>query len=183
MKQIVAIIGLLLSISPVFAIGVSYPNELELMNNEAGRISFSVQLVQMETSTCRFSIEGIEPLTWELDKGNEITFEAGSINHLYGTISVPKDAEERLYEGKIKVQCVPHVELEGSGSRITQSMNVPIKVNVVNNRTKENLFVPPKPADWFLVIIIIAVVAVIIISMVVYNVRRRNKKTKAGNYR
>ena len=179
MKKIFTLMFLFLFLfSSVLAIGVSYPNDLELLRGESGRISFSVQLVKItQKSICTFAMENMASLRLEIDVGNETVFDANSINYVYGTITVPSDAELKIYEGKLRVSCAPQIELQGSGSKITQSMGVPIKVNVVETRTKENLIVPPKPFDWFWVIIISSIVAIIIVSgLSLYVYKKRKPK-------
>jgi len=145
------------------------PYNIELMKNESAGFMFEIQAVtSTERLLCTFSIDGLDGLDLGF-REKEVIVEAGSIKNVYGTVTVPADAEVKTYNGKLYVSCEA-TEKEGvSGSTVKTSIGGSrFDVKVVELREKEiKEIAPPHEADDYMMVIIIAIIAIVLTVIVI----------------
>lgn len=183
MKKILPLIlGVLMLIQIAYA-GVTnpLPTELNLFKGEEGRFKFQIQAVTSDQDLgCLVSSAEDSPIKVLFDYGKVIV-PAGTIKEVYGTIRVPEDAKQGQYETKFCVSCGA-VEAGGGTTVRIDTCDLPIKVNVISERTKENMNVPSKepPTVLYLIIIItfISIVAIYLWSKGLFREKLKTKKKR-----
>lgn len=174
----------------IVSAGVSYPlpTNLELLKGESGRFKFQIQNVgKPDTVICTATL-GDSLLIVEFDE-EEMVVAGGAVKSFYGTVTVPDDyshssvgfnptSEE--YTQTFCIQCKGESTTPGATIQI-RSCDLPINVKVVDIRTKENMFVVPKPAPKppTLLYAGIALLLVIIIHMIIKLKKKKKIKKKA----
>jgi hypothetical protein len=188
-KLIFAILILLISIQIAVA-GVSHPlpSQLELMKGESGRFKFQIQnLGKPDTTICTASLEGESPLVVEFDE-DEMTVPGDSVKYYFGTVTVPNDyspdsvgfnPSSQEYTQSFCIQCTPESATPGASVQI-RSCDLPVNVKVVDVRTKDNMYVSPKPRPGFPVGIFIGAVVLVLIIITIMALRKKGflKKKK-----
>lgn len=162
-KQIFLIFIILLIVQIAFA-GVTnpLPSELNLLKGESGRFKFQIQAVTSENDlVCIVSPESEAFFNVDFDK-TEIEVAAGTIEEVYGTVNVPGNLEFGSYEASFCISCSPAGGASGTAVSI-DTCGLPINVNVVEQRTKENMNIPSKTIPLLLIIAIFAVIAVFVL--------------------
>ena len=173
MYKIVYVIMIVILASFVAA-GVVFPiPELELRPGETGRFQYVIQ-TGSPPQKCTMALDGKTPLLVEFDDDEAIIDVPAK--SLYGTVKVPENVEFKDYEETFCVTCDPLSE--GSGSSVKQSVcQIPIKVKVVRERTKQNIQLPEKPKEKINPINIIGTIVLIIlvIVLIVFGLKRPKK--------
>ncbi len=177
MKKIIYAVLIIILSQIVFA-GVTnpLPAELNLLPGESGRFKFQIQTVTSDYNlSCDYSLEEKSPLNIEFDS-DEIVVPAGTIEDIYGTVDVPDELDYGTYEASFCISCEPTSKKAGASVKI-DTCDLPIKVNVVSGREKENMYVPPKPVNRTFIIVITILVFLIITGMI-YFFSKLSKKPK-----
>ena len=190
MKVLLGLSLFLVILGSVQAIGVTYPlpSELELLRGESGRFWFQIQNVAgTGNQFCKYSIEDLG-LSYAFDNPNGIEILEGMMFDVYGTINVNSNDEIKLYQGKVRVECSPETKTEGTGASVVKTLSVPIKVNIVEIRTHENMIIPDKPNPYLdflnkyhLHIFSICCIIVMISISYYYLVKKRSKNEVNNN--
>jgi hypothetical protein len=144
-----------------------------MIGEEAG-FRFQIQATTSTTDiSCVYSFSGLDSLEITFQE-EEVIIEAGKIKDIYGTVSIPEDAEIKDYGGKLSVSCGA-VE-EGSGSSVRTTIgDSPFNVKVVEERGKEIREIAPPPVQVDYMFVGIAIVAVILIIILLYYYRRKGR--------
>jgi len=178
------VLGVLLSFHSVVALGVTrpVPYDVQLMKGETAGFVFEIQAVTSgEKQLCSYGISGLESLQVAFEE-NEAVVDAGSIKNVYGTVTVPSNAEIKTYAGKLSVSCGAYTEGQVSGSVVKTTVGgSPFNVKVVEVRSQEIRNIgPPAEAgfDYSTIIIIVAIIIIVIVVTGVYYKIRFSKKSR-----
>jgi len=178
------VLGVLLSLQTAWALGVTrpVPYDVQLMKGETAGFVFEIQAVtSSEKQLCTYGISGLEPLQVAFEE-SEATVDAGSIKNVYGTVTVPSNAEIKTYAGRLSVSCGAYTEGQVSGSVVKTTVGgSAFNVKVVEVRSKDIRDVgPPAEAgfDYSTIIIIVAIIIIVIVVTSVYYKTRFSRKSK-----
>ena len=166
MKKLIIVFFALIITTGLVMAAVSFPlpTEFELKKGETGRFKFQIQANNEDTDVkCSFSFQGDSPLKIDFDDKNPIVTK-GTIKEIFGSVTAPTEFGE--YAQKFCVACTPASKDPGVSVAIT-TCDLPIKVKVVNERKKENLYVPAKESALNPLIVLVALI--IIVGLVVVN--------------
>jgi len=173
-KPIVYLLGLLILLQ-IVAAGVTnpLPTELNLLKGESGRFKFQVQTVASNQEVeCTSTLGDEYPLEVVFDP-SIIIVPGGVVQDVYGTVTVPDEIDFGTYESNFCISCVSTEGTAGTSVKI-DTCDLPIKVNVVDERIKDNMYIPPKPSDYTSMIIII--IGIVILVFVVFYLWKLSKK-------
>jgi len=179
MKRHLIIVLMLLLLAQIVCAGVTIPlpSELNLFKGESGRFKFQVQAVTSEYALdCAVEMSGETPLVIEFDSETLIV-PAGGVKEFYGSVGVPRVADLSTYSTSFCVTCTP--ANKGAGAAVeVRTCDLPITVNVVEEREKENMTIPPKPLQipWTLLIIGVLLVGAIIVVIIAIKKSMRHHK-------
>ena len=133
---------------------------------------------------CTYSLKGESPLIIEFDD-DEIFVAANTKKYVYGSVTVPKNITGpisfdtqgfMIFEENFCVSC-KMVEGTGGASVQINTCDLPIRVKVVYERSKENMYIPSKPLpDPKLPPIIGAIIIIIIIALAIIIYRKRKSQ-------
>ena len=168
--------------SASYGVGWPVPQIIELTRGESGRLYFSIDAhAHGNDLLCVYPLDKKSPLIIEFDN-NETTVEAGKIVRVHGTITVPSNLVDGLYEETFCLDC-NDVSLSGGTAVKSVHCGVPIRASVVSARTKVNEYVPAKPTPLKkpFPIFLVAISSAVIILLIVYLIyRQRKKKTSTS---
>ena len=175
MKNIKLYITLILLLTTFVRAGVVFPiPDLQLMPGESGRFQYAIQTGTPPVQ-CTMSLNDKTPLEISLD------FDEGIVNAqsktFYGTATAPREIPFGHYEETFCVTC--ESLSEAGGASLRQSFcDIPIKVDVVRERTKMNLQLPEKPKEVIDPIAIVGTIVLIIlvIVLILFSVKKTKKK-------
>ena len=129
-------------------------------------------LTNANNIVCSYSFKK-EPV-FDVDFDDEETLvEAGTRKDIYGTVVASKNLELGKYSSEFCVSCSPESSLSGASVKI-DTCGLELKVTVVDERSRDNLYVPEKKFE--LTIVHIAAI-VILILIIFYIIKRKTKKT------
>jgi hypothetical protein len=178
------VLGALLSFQSVWALGVTrpVPYDVQLMKGETAGFTFEIQaMTSGEKQLCSYGISGLEPLQITFEE-KEATVDAGSIKNVYGTVTVPNNAEIKTYAGTLSVSCGAYTEGQVSGSIVKTTVGgSPFNVKVVDVRSQDiRNIAPPAGAgyDYSTIIIIVAIIIIVIVVTGVYYKTKSSRKNK-----
>ncbi|MBS3149345.1 hypothetical protein J4455_01455 [Candidatus Woesearchaeota archaeon] len=162
MNKTITYIAIILVLMNFVVAGVVFPiPDLELKPGESGRFQFLI--TGSPPLKCTVNPDHKTPLNVEFDN-MEVIIESQSQPY-FGTITAPKDTKYGKYTETFCVSC--EALGEGGGSSLRQSFcDVPINVEVVGERTKENIQFPEKPKEKIDAIAIIGLIVLIILIIV-----------------
>ncbi len=188
MKKSLIYLGMILVLTQIVLAGVTnpLPTELNLLKGESGRFKFQIQTIASNQEVECTSILP-EDSIFDIDfDPPTIIVPAGTVRDIYGTVSVPRDIDFGTYEESFCIGCTPTTGQEGAAVTI-ETCGLPIKVNVVAERTRDNMYIPPKPFPFIGKVIVVAVILVTL-AIIIYLVwkkkhekpvkKRTAKKTK-----
>jgi len=178
MKKILICTIMVLILSSIVFAGVTnpLPTELNLLKGESGRFKFQVQTITSDQEVeCTSSLSEESIFTIDFDPST-ITVPAGTVRDIYGTINVPKNLEYGTYEETFCLSCKPTQSSEGAAVLI-ETCNLPIKVNVVSERTRDNMYIPPKPFPLYGKVLI-GIGGLALIAAIIYLLERKKKTAK-----
>lgn len=170
-KIILYIIGILLLVHLVSA-GVTnpLPTELDLLKGESGRFKFQIQTISSEQEViCTYHFSNEAPFSVEFDE-EQVTVPAKSVKEVYGTVRVPRSLDLGTYQQEFCVSCDPTEDSAGASVQV-ETCNLPITVNVVQEREKDNMNIPSNPS--FLGIILVAIIIISIAALAFYLFERK----------
>lgn len=168
---------LILCLVLVFTVnaGVVLPiPDLELRPREEGRFQYGIQ-IGIPPQKCTISLDHKTPLIVEMDD-KEVIME-GTAKSLFGSVTIPSDARYGKYVETFCVSCEPLSE--SGGSSLVQSFcEIPINIEVVGERTRENIQFPEKPKEGidFVAIIGAVVLIILIIVLILFGIKKPKKK-------
>ena len=176
-----SLLALLMSTPFVSSMGLSEPTAgLRLLRGDSADFTFSISAVTDQNDIeCTYSITGLDPLVLTFEEDMTLTITKGTFKRIYGSVSVPENAEIKRYTGELVVSCKPLVKVEDiTGSVINRIMNADFSVNVVEKEEEKivpNL--PPKevsaPAYNITMIGLIIIIIVLVIVGYVWSERRK----------
>lgn len=150
--------------------GVVFPiPDLELRPRDSGRFQFLI--TGSPPLKCSVSVDHKTPLIVEFDN-SEVIIESQSQPY-YGSVKVPEDMAFGKYKETFCVSCEPLGE--GGGSALRQSVcDVPINVEVVGERTRDNIQFPEKPKEKidFVAIVGLIVLIILVIILILFGLKR-----------
>lgn len=164
----------------VIATGITEPTpkNLELLPGEEGRFYFQVQSVaDPKDLECTVSVKETNGLEVEFDI-EVISIGAGEVDNFLGTVIVPRGTAYANYEVKFCVNCGSPIVGEGVNPVKISTCGLDFNVDVVAERTRSNIPLPPKPTVDITLYVIVLVILVLIAVGVVEYLRRKNKKRK-----
>ena len=178
-KAILWILGILI-ISQIAYAGVTnpLPTELNLYRGETGRFKFQIQTVASNQEIeCNYYLSEESPLLVTFDPAT-IIVPAGTVRDVYGSVEVAGDLDLGTYEENFCISCKPTQGAAGTSVQI-ETCDLPIKVNVVAERARDNMYVPPRPFP-LIGKVLIGIGVLIAVILVLYLVRKYLGKKKAG---
>lgn len=171
---VIIIILFLMTASLVYA-GVTnpLPPELELLKGETGRFKFQIQNLNKPVALdCTFELEGTKNLDVTFDQISG-TINANDKSDFFGSVKAPDSMGK--YTQNFCVRCSPTSQESGASVKI-DSCGLPINVNVVAEKTKENMQVEDKHDNKMIYVGIIALVAIIAYLLMHYLRKKSSKK-------
>ena len=180
MRKIMVWLLSILIVAQIVYAGVTnpLPTELNLFKGESGRFKFQIQTVASNKELeCSYALAEESPLIVEFDPAT-IVVPAGTVRDVYGTVTVPGDLDFGTYEENFCISCKPTAGQAGTAVQI-DTCDLPIKVNVVSERARDNMYVPPKetPFPWQIIVIASVILVIIALSVIyVWGKRRLLKK-------
>jgi len=181
--SLIATLLVLLSFQVVWSFGITEPLPvgLKLLRGDAQRFFFQIQAVSStDKLECTYSITGMDPLIISFDK-NSVTVDAGGVENVYGTVTVPETAPIKTYGGQVMVNCAPSIGAqEGTGSRLQQSMAVQFNINVVGalEERKVETISEEQPKTSYVPTFTILIVIILVIVIGYWFFTKNRKKTK-----
>lgn len=176
------IISLLFADLANAAVGVGYPfpSQLELRPGESGRFQFEIQTTPEEgLVTCNYNLENPIPITIEFDEQTTSIPQTGQMIRMpvYATVTAPIETEPGKYSTSFCVTCAP-AESGNPVGMLGAYCGITFGVDVVGERTRENPYVPPKPAkiNGLILAIIIAGIGILILLAVLITRRILKKR-------
>ncbi|MBW2965822.1 hypothetical protein KY342_01820 [Candidatus Woesearchaeota archaeon] len=175
-KTILWILGILIIMQIAYA-GVTnpLPTELNLYKGETGRFKFQIQTVASNQEIeCVYRLAEESPLSVSFDPAT-IVVPAGTVRDVYGSVTAPRDLDFGTYEEEFCISCKPTQGTAGTSVQI-ETCDLPIKVNVVEERTRDNMYIPPRPFPFIGKVLIgagILVLLLIIIYLVIRMIKRK----------
>lgn len=137
------------AVNATIGIGNPIPAVLELKPGESGRFRFQIDASQNAYPTeCSYPLDHKTNLNVEFDTP-QVTLKAEEIRTLYATVNVPENYEEGNYKETFCVSCgniMPATENAPAAVKAIYC-DIPVKVDVVSVRTKENNPVPPSKKE------------------------------------
>ena len=183
--KLIPVIFVLLSSQLVLGLGVTQPVplDLELMRGESSDFRFQIQATTSASDvTCDYNMRGMEGLVIEFNQ-EQITIEAGSKERVYGTVTVPEDAEYGQYSGELSVSCGPSIA-GGGGSKIKTTISgSPFKVKVVSERGVELESVREEVGEEVSKESIVLIVTIAIVLVGVYYLLERSKSSAKNKFK
>jgi hypothetical protein len=171
---VIIVIIFLLTASLVYA-GVTnpLPPQLELLKGETGRFKFQVQNLNKPVALdCSFELEGTKNLDVTFDQSSG-TINANDKSDFFGSVKAP-DTIGR-YTQNFCVRCSPKSQESGASVKI-DSCGLPINVNVVAQKTKENMRVEDRHDNKIIYVGVIALVVIIACILWYYFRKKSHKK-------
>jgi hypothetical protein len=165
MRKLILLVLMLIGVQVAFA-GVTnpLPTELNLLEGESGRFKFQVQAITSEQDLeCTSSLKENSVLLVDFDPETIVVL-AGTVKDIYGTVEVPKELGFGTFEENFCISCKPVTGMTGAAVMV-ETCNLPIKVNVVAERTRDNMYIPPKPFP-LMTLVVIVVVGVLLLTIV-----------------
>jgi len=170
---------LLVFSSAVFALGVTspVPKGMELLRGETSMFEFEIQAVTAtDDMACTYSIASMTPLTVEFDS-NEVTVTAGTIQKVFGTVTVPETTPFDSYAGEITVSCgAASTDDTGSDVKTTIGGSM-LNVDVVEFREADKK-TATEPASQFSNTEIMLLIILIIIIVGAYYLYKNKKPAR-----
>jgi len=172
---------ILLSFQAVWSFGITEPLPvgLKLLRGDSQRFFFQIQAVSSTNKLeCTYTITGMDPLIINFDQ-DSVTVDAGGVENVYGTVTVPETAPVKTYSGQVMVNCAPPIGAqEGTGSRLQQSMAVQFNLNVVGalEERKTETIPEEQPKVSYIPTFTILVIIIAIIAIVYWFISKRKKK-------
>lgn len=157
------------------------PAEIELLKGESGRFKFQIQAIaHEETVECSYSMENPESsLKVSFDEPSTIV-QAGTVRDVYGTVKAPRSLDFGEYTEYFCVNCRA-ISPPPPGAQVQINVcSLPINVNVVKERTKDNMYIPekPLPALFYPMITALAVILILIAIIVILLLKKRKREGK-----
>ncbi len=180
---LIAVLSLLLSIQTAWSLGVTRPKpiDLRLLRGDTVRFYFEIQAITSpDKLSCSYSISGLDPLVITFDE-KEAVVDAGNVNLIYGTVSVPADAPIKGYGGTLSLSCSPYSETQYkdySGSVMHETVNVGFPMEVVLEKEERVVReIPPevKEKPKASPIILILIIIVLILAIVGFYLSNKKK--------
>ena len=171
-KIITTILAIIFVTSLVSAIGVTYPHpqNIELKPGQSSYFTFQIQSDDYPL-ICVPSIQDNDGL--ELAFNPQYEIEANQKFNIKPQIIIPKQTPFGNYQAKFCIECSPSEEVEGSRI-IPKICDLPITVNVVSERTRENML---EPVSYFSIWITFLIIAILVLALVIFYLIRRKRKT------
>lgn len=179
MKKIIFLLALLVLSSFALA-GVTnpLPTELNLEQGESGRFKFQIQTVASNQElSCNYYLTNEEKnFDVRFDPDN-IIVPAGTVREVYGTVKVPRNLAYGNYVEEFCISCYPTDSPTGAAVAV-ETCGLPLNVNVVEQRTTENMNVPPKPLELTLMLIVLAGIVAVGVFGYSYLQHRKDSRRK-----
>ena len=163
------------SINLVSAIGVSYPipQNIQLKPSQSSYFTFQIQTDEYPV-TCVPLVEETSGL--ELAFNQQYLVEANQRYNVKAQVIVPKQTAFGEYQATFCMECTPSGETEGSRI-IPRVCKLPITVDVVSDRSRENRF-EQEAANYVIVWITLLVLSILVLVLIIfYLIRRRRART------
>jgi len=172
MKKIITIwIAIMVSISFVNAIGITYPypQNIELKPGQSSYFTFQIQSDDFPL-TCIPIVQDNAGL--ELAFNPEYGVEADQNYDAKPQIIIPKKTPYGNYKATFCMECSPDTDVQGS-KVISKICNLPITANVVSERTGRNV---NEEISYFYIWITFLIIAIIVLALIIfYLIRKRSK--------
>ncbi len=164
-------------VSAAIGVGYPYPSELELRPGEEGRFQFEIQSTpESGPVTCTYTMEKEIPLIVEFDEQIiPITSAKETIRMpVYGTILTDFETKLGKYSTSFCVSCSP-TNLNAPIGAIGNYCGLTLGISMVDERTRENPYIPPKPLNYIILLIFsgIIVLAIIILLLIWHIIKKR----------
>jgi len=166
-----SVVFLVLVISVVSAVGVSYPHpqNIELRPGESSYFTFQIQADNFPL-VCIPEIENAAGLEFAFNQQYEI--EANQRYNVKPQLIVPKQTGLGNYKATFCVECAPSEDVSGS-KIIPKVCNLPVTANVVSERTRPNMFEEEGLGVFVWITLLVAAIIILAIIILVLVKRRR----------
>jgi len=182
---LITFLSILISFQAVQSLGITggKPSDLRMMGGDIADFSFQIQaLSSTNDQSCTVSTEGFDPLIITFEDQTVIVG-AGETETVYGTITIPSNAEIKAYEGRLWADCSPHIEVHDvTGSKINQKMGIVFSLDVVATEAERNVPERKAPeqgkpvAPYLPTYIILIIIAAVLVVGVYYWLKKDKKK-------
>lgn len=175
-----AVVFALASFAAYSAIGATHPADMQLKPGQSDRFKFEIQAVSHPNNLlCSYHLDKKADFDVVFDNEGPVTIGAGGVALVTGTVTVNETRQAGAYTRNIEVSCKDIVDNIGNqGSAAVGVYNIFLNVNVVQDRTLENIFVPPiQPKTSFLTTpVAAALVTLVIIAIAVLAIVLKRRK-------
>lgn len=164
------------------AIGSTFPPDVELKPGQSDRFKFEIQAVSHPNDVeCSYNLDNKEDLFYAVfDRQGPVEIKAGGTFVVTGTVAVNETAEPGIRKRDIEVSCKDIIDSVGqSASAAFGVYRVSLNVNIVDERTRGNVYVVPAPKKPLLTGTMIAGIAaalIVLIILIAVIVLKKKKK-------
>lgn len=177
-KTILFLALFLLVLAKTAYAGATYPipSEIELMPGEESRFKFVVTSPGTSDVDCTITPDLLVPFDIIFDETEFSILEGSTAKSVTGTVYVSGDTTVGAYKETFSVTCTPSLGEGVEGSTVsTTTKGLPISVNVVSERTRENMNIPTGEQPSQIPVYFYYVIVIIIILIVAYIIyKKRN---------
>lgn len=173
-------IVLLLNIHPALSFGLTEPLPVGIRTarGDTQRFYFQIQNVDSDKEqTCNYDITGVDPILVSPSQGT-VTLAAREIKNIYGTVSVPSNAEIKTYTGGLSVSCSVGGTVTGTGSTVISTGHARFFIDVLAApEAGSSPYIPsvqpPTPTYNTGMIMIITIIIVLVVCIYFWSERKK----------
>jgi len=158
--------------------GATYPvpSEIQLKPGENSRFKFIVTSSGASELECIISPDLLVPFEIIFDETEFIIPEGETSKPVTGTVYVSEGTTTGKYQETFSVTCKPILEEGSEGSTVsTTTKGLPINIDVVKERTKENMNIPTEQKPLQVPVYFYYVLIIIIILIALYIIYKKRK--------
>lgn len=175
-----AVLFILASSIAYSAIGATHPADMQLKPSQSDRFKFEIQAVSHPNNLlCSYHLDKKTDFDVVFDAEGPVTIEAGGVALVTGTVTVNETKQTGAYTRNIEVSCKDITDNIGNqGSAAVGVYNIFLNVNVVQDRTLENIFIssPQQEKPLLTTPVATALIALVIIAIVVLAIVLKRRK-------
>ena len=177
-KNILILSLFLLILAKTAYAGATYPipSEIQLKPGEDSRFKFVVTSPGTSNVDCSITPDLLVPFEIVFDETEFVISYGETAKGITGTVYVAGNTPLGKYKETFSVTCTPVLEEGTGGSTVsTTTKGIPINIDVVSERTRENMNIAPVeqplqvPTYFYYVLVIIII---LIIAYIIYKKRK-----------
>lgn len=155
------------------------PSEIQLLKGESGRFKFQIQTIAHPYAViCSYAVEENPIFNLRFDDA-ELIVEGNQVKDFYGTVTAPRKLDYGKYSAKFCISCKDIQNPPQPGANVEiRTCGIPINIDVVKQRTVQNMFIPPKQRSPLFFPLIIAIIIILILLAILIYFLLKNRKSK-----